>query len=91
MTPAQLVSREFFDVMGVRPVIGRGFNDDELRVGGPRSGRRQRPVLADSASAARRSAISRCGSNDAIHQVVGVMPRGLRLSGRRASSGRRVS
>ncbi len=29
-----LVSREFFNVMEVRPTIGRTFTDDELRVGG---------------------------------------------------------
>jgi predicted permease len=28
------VSREFFDVMGVRPVIGRGFDESEQRVNG---------------------------------------------------------
>ena len=28
------VSREFFDVMGVRPALGRQFTDDELRAGG---------------------------------------------------------
>ena len=33
MLPGALVSREFFDVMGVRPVVGRGFLPDEQRVG----------------------------------------------------------
>jgi putative ABC transport system permease protein len=34
MIPGAGVSREFFDVMGVRPVIGRSFDESELRVGG---------------------------------------------------------
>jgi putative ABC transport system permease protein len=35
LTPGATVSREFFDVMGVAPVVGRGFTADEQRVGGP--------------------------------------------------------
>jgi putative ABC transport system permease protein len=32
MIAGAAVSREFFDVMGVRPLIGRGFTDAEMRV-----------------------------------------------------------
>ncbi len=34
MIGAASVSREFFDVMGVRPIVGRGFEESEQRVGG---------------------------------------------------------
>ena len=34
MTRGAGVSREFFDVMGVRPLVGRGFLPEEQRVGG---------------------------------------------------------
>jgi len=34
MTTGATVAREFVDVMGVRPLIGRGFVADEQRVGG---------------------------------------------------------
>jgi predicted permease len=37
MTPGASVSREFFDVMGVSPLVGRRFIADELRVGGTRA------------------------------------------------------
>ena len=37
MTPGAMVSREFFDVMRVKPVIGRGFVADEQTVGGRRA------------------------------------------------------
>jgi predicted permease len=33
MMPGASVSREFFDVMGVRPVVGRGFIAEEQKVG----------------------------------------------------------
>ncbi len=32
---AQKVSHEFFDVVGVKPILGRFFQDDEARVGAP--------------------------------------------------------
>jgi putative ABC transport system permease protein len=37
MTPGAGVSREFFDVMGVKPIVGRGFVTDELAAGGRRA------------------------------------------------------
>jgi len=33
MVPGALVSREFFDVMAVRPIVGRGFRPEEQHVG----------------------------------------------------------
>lgn len=35
VTFTSLVSRPFFDIMGVRPVAGRTFVDEEMREGGP--------------------------------------------------------
>src|SRR5262245_5354675 len=37
MTPGAMVSREFFDVMRVKPAIGRGFVAEEQTVGGRRA------------------------------------------------------
>lgn len=31
------VTGHYFEVLGIRPFLGRGFNDDESRVGGPRA------------------------------------------------------
>jgi len=36
VTYRSAVSRSFFDIMGVRPVLGRTFLADELRMGGPK-------------------------------------------------------
>jgi putative ABC transport system permease protein len=74
-----LVSGEFFDVLGVRPLIGRSLIEDDDRVGA-------RPVAVISHGAWRRLF---GGRHDAVgehivvhgtgvsHEVVGVMPEGL--------------
>lgn len=70
------VSREFFDVMGVRPMIGRGFSETETRVGAT-------PVAIVSHrfwqnrlfSAPLNGQTMRVGN--ATHQIVGVMPQGF--------------
>ena len=76
MTDGANVSREFFDVLGVPPLIGRGFSDDERRVGG------QPAVIVSD-----RFWRTRLGSRpldvlsirieDRVHSVVGVMPPGF--------------
>jgi putative ABC transport system permease protein len=70
------VSREFFDVMGVRPAVGRQFLDSELSQGAP-------PAIVISDQLWR----TRLGTqpldrltlrvNGTMHQVVGVMPAGF--------------
>jgi predicted permease len=70
------VSREFFDVIGVTPVLGRGFRDEELRVGAPPA-----VVISDRLWRTRFTAAPldglRLRVNDAVHQVIGVMPAGF--------------
>ncbi|MEX1130142.1 MAG: ABC transporter permease, partial [Vicinamibacterales bacterium] len=79
--PAQLakvtlVSREFFDVMGVSPMLGRRFRPDEQQPGGP-------PVAIVSAAfwrswrgdAMLQGEVIRSGS--VSYTVVGVMPEGF--------------
>ena len=70
------VSREFFDVMSVRPVVGRAFHDDELRPGAA-------PVVIVSDRLWRTRLASapldtlKLRSADMVFQVVGVMPAGF--------------
>ena len=80
MTPGAAVSREFFDVMGVRPLVGRGFLPEEQRVGG-----------APAAIVSDRLWRTRLGGgpidalalriDSTVHQVVGVMPPGFDYPG----------
>jgi predicted permease len=76
MMPGSSVSREFFDVMGVWPVIGRSFRDDELSVGAPPTA-----VISDRLWRTRFNGAPlgglRLRVNDAVHQVIGVMPAGF--------------
>jgi predicted permease len=76
MLPGAGVSREFFDVMGVQPVVGRAFHEDELRPGGAPavvvSDRLWRTRLAS----APLDALT-LRSADKVFQVVGVMPAGF--------------
>jgi putative ABC transport system permease protein len=80
MTPGAAVSREFFDVMGVRPLIGRGFLPDEQRVGGAPavivSDRLWRTRLG---SAPLDTLTLRIESK--VHPVIGVMPAGFDYPG----------
>ena len=76
MTPGATVSREFFDVMGVHPIIGRGFRDDERRVGGSPT------VIVGFGFWQTRLAGAPLNNltvkiSDTIHQVIGVMPSGF--------------
>jgi predicted permease len=73
MMTGAVVSREFFDVMGVRPAIGAGFPPESLQVGGTPS-----VVISDRAWRTRLDAAPletlRLRIDDGVHQVVGVMP-----------------
>lgn len=71
-----LVSKTFFDVMGVRPALGRGFRAEEQQPGGPRV----MLVSADFWKRWRGTAVPqgetlRCDNE--IFTVVGVMPEGF--------------
>ena len=76
MTAGATVSREFFDVLRVRPVLGRGFTDEERRVGAPPAA-----IVSD------RLWRTRLGARplddlsirieDRVHSIVGVMPPGF--------------
>ena len=76
MTAGAVVSREFFDVMGVRPLVGRSFRPEEQRVGGA-------PAVIVSDRLWRR----RLGGgpidalalriDSTVHSVIGVMPPGF--------------
>ena len=76
MLPGAMVSREFFHVMGARPVVGRGFGDDELRVGGAPT-----VIVSDRLWRSRLNTASLAGLrlrlNDTVYQVIGVMPPGF--------------
>jgi putative ABC transport system permease protein len=76
MIAGSSVSREFFDVMGVRPVVGRAFRDEELTAGAPPTA-----VISDRLWRARFNGAPldglRLRVNDAAHQVIGVMPAGF--------------
>jgi putative ABC transport system permease protein len=73
MMAGSVVSREFFDVMGVRPVVGRAFDEAELAVGASPT-----VVISDRLWRTRMAAAPldtlRLRAGDTIYQVIGVMP-----------------
>jgi putative ABC transport system permease protein len=70
------VSREFFDVMGVRPVMGRGFDESEQHVGGAPAA-----VVSHTFWQTRLGSAPLNGqtirSGETAYQIVGVMPPGF--------------
>ena len=75
--PGARVSEAFFQVLGVKPALGRTFTRDELRVGGPRV-----IVLSDAVWTRRFGRSSsivgqRVALDDGAYEVVGVMPAGF--------------
>jgi predicted permease len=76
MTPGASVSREFFDVMGVRPAVGREFVADEQRVGGSRSVIVSNRLWRTRLGSAELSTLTLRVDTD-TYQVVGVMPPGF--------------
>ncbi len=80
MTPGAGVSREFFDVMGVRPLVGRSFLPEEQRVGGTPaaivSDRLWRTRLAGGPLDTLTLRI-----DGTVHSVIGVMPPGFDYPG----------
>jgi putative ABC transport system permease protein len=80
--PAGKASAAFFDVLGVKPVLGRGFLPEEDRAGGPGAalvshGFWQRKLDSDPAAVGRRIII-----DGVPRTVVGVLPADLQMFGR---------
>ena len=76
------VSGSFFDVLAVRPALGRSFTNDELREGGPAA-----VILSDAIwtrTFGRRPTIvgETITLDDRSYEVVGVMPPGFSYPGR---------
>jgi putative ABC transport system permease protein len=76
--PGQAVTRDFFDVLGIRPILGRGFNDEDERA--------QAPVVVISESLwKRRFAGDRTIAGRAVvfdgkaFTVIGVAPAGFQI------------
>jgi putative ABC transport system permease protein len=70
------VSREFFDVMGVKPVMGRGFDDTEQRTGSTRAALVSYRFWQARLNGAPLDAQTlRVGTD--VYRIVGVMPRGF--------------
>jgi predicted permease len=70
------VSREFFDIMQVRPIVGRLFNPDELHTGAART-----VVIGERLWRTRMGSAPletlQMRANNATYQVIGVMPDGF--------------
>lgn len=80
--PGARVSASFFDVLAVRPALGRMFTNEEMRAGGPAA-----VVLSDAIwtrAFGRRPTIvgERITLDDRSYEVVGVMPPGFSYPGR---------
>jgi putative ABC transport system permease protein len=71
------VSRDFFRVLGVQPVIGRGFAADELQVGGAPAVVVSHGFWQDQLGATAELSSQTLSIGDAVYQVVGVMPQGF--------------
>ena len=80
MLTGSSVSREFFDVMGVRPALGRAFRDDELSVGASPTAVISNRLWRARFNGAGLDTLS-LRVNDAVHQVIGVMPAGFDYPG----------
>lgn len=80
MLPGAMVSREFFDVMGIRPAVGRGFLPEEQQVGGPPA-----VILSDRLWRSRFSGAPlgqlSLRNESTTYAVVGVMPPGFDYPG----------
>jgi predicted permease len=72
MTPGATVSREFFEVMEARPVVGRGFLESERRVGAAPVAIVSHGFWQDRLGGGRLGDLT-VQIDGALHQVVGVM------------------
>jgi predicted permease len=69
------VSREFFDLLGVVPLFGRGFAEEELREGAPPAALVSFGFWQSRLGGRTDLSSLRLGFGGRVHSVVGVMPR----------------
>jgi putative ABC transport system permease protein len=68
------VSRDFFKVLGVQPLLGRLFGADELRVNGARAALVSYSYWQRHMGGSRDLSKFRLDANNAVYSVIGVMP-----------------
>jgi putative ABC transport system permease protein len=73
-----VVSRDFFRVMGVEPLLGRGFSEEELREGGPPATLASYGYWQQYLGRATDLSSFKLRTEDHIFSVVGVLPPGFR-------------
>jgi putative ABC transport system permease protein len=76
---AQLVSSEFFPVLGVAPLIGRTISDEDDRPNGPRVAVVSYRAWQDQLGGDRRTIGRTVQLDDRPYEIVGVMPAGFRF------------
>ncbi len=82
--PAQTVTPSFFDVLGVKPVMGRSFTEDEGRPGGPNVAILSDGLWRTNFGADPRILGRTVDLNGTTTQVIGVMPRDFGFPDRQA-------
>jgi len=76
---AQLVSSEFFPLLGVAPLLGRAISDEDDRPNGPRVAVLSYRAWQDQLGGDRRAIGRTVQLDDRPYEIVGVMPAGFRF------------
>ncbi|HEX6462913.1 MAG TPA: ABC transporter permease, partial [Vicinamibacterales bacterium] len=76
---AQLVSSEFFPLLGVAPLLGRTISDEDDRPNGPRVAVLSYHAWQNQLGGDRRAIGSTVQLDDHAYEIVGVMPSGFRF------------
>src|SRR3989442_6215710 len=76
---AQLVSSEFFPLLGVAPLLGRAISDEDDRPNGPRVAVLSYRAWQDQLGGDRRAIGRTVRLDDRPYEIVGVMPAGFRF------------
>jgi predicted permease len=76
---AQLVSSEFFPLLGVAPLLGRTISDEDDRPNGPRGVMLSYRAWQDQLGGDRRAIGRTVQLDDRPYEIVGVMPAGFRF------------
>lgn len=74
-----LVSSDLFQVLGIQPILGRTFEEDEFNIGGPSAAIVSHSFWRSRLSAREDVLGQPLKINDNSHVIVGVMPRGFRF------------